>query len=195
MSENDIKKQLEVKNKEIYLNKLNLDFNHNLEVLILTLDNLLDNASRDLILKVLSIAETFQKENEIKKYVDSFLKDYREHLITLLDSKKLKIETLIKDNKIDDYKEIMKDYNNKLISKINNYSKEQINSLKANLKTLYDDKLYQKRIINNLNSIFLDNLNKKVFDIIKSRDIILCNTFKESYLKYQELNKNTIGIE
>ena len=195
MSEDNIKKQLEVKNKEIYLNKLNLDFNHNLEVLILTLDNLIDNANRDLILKVLGMAETFQKESEIKKYVDVFLKDYQEYLMLLLNLKKEKINKIIKDTEIDEYKNILNDYNHILMKKLEKYSTDKITSLKDNLKTLYDDKLYQKRIKKFLNNIFLDNLNNKVFDIIKSRDIVLCNTFKESYLKYLQLNKNTIGIE
>ena len=31
-------------------------------------------------------------------------------------------------------------------------------------------------------------------DTIKSRDIMLYNTFNETYLKYLELNKNTVGI-
>ena len=34
----------------------------------------------------------------------------------------------------------------------------------------------------------------KILDIIRNRDIILINTFQETYLKYLELNKNTIGV-
>lgn len=51
MNEYDIKDQLKKKNKEIYLNKLNFDLDNNLEVLVLTIDNLL----------------SFMKDNLVKK--------------------------------------------------------------------------------------------------------------------------------
>ena len=53
--EEDVKKQLEVKNKEIYLNKLNLDIDNNMEVLILAIDNLLNSIPDTVNLKILLI--------------------------------------------------------------------------------------------------------------------------------------------
>ena len=48
----DVKDQLKIKNKEIYLNKLNLDLDNNLEVLVLTVDNLL-NTNKEMLIKKL----------------------------------------------------------------------------------------------------------------------------------------------
>ena len=52
----------------------------------------------------------------------------------------------------------------------------------------------KNRLKEYLTTIFLINLNMKVLDTMKNRDIILINTFEETYLKYLELNKNTIGV-
>ena len=57
-----------------------------------------------------------------------------------------------------------------------------------------DSSFKKKRLEDYLENIFLSNLNNKVLDIIKTRDIILLNTFEETYLKYLELNKNTVGV-
>ena len=51
----DIKKQLEVKNKEIYINKLNHDLDNNLEVLVLTIDNLLSFITNETTKRILEI--------------------------------------------------------------------------------------------------------------------------------------------
>ena len=194
MNEEDIKKQLEVKNKEIYKNKLDLDLTNNLEVLVLALDNLLNNIKHDTTLKVLGIAETFQKESIIKDNITKFIDNYREYLMKLLDNKKNNIEKIIlKEDKIDEYKQTLLNDNKELTKEIQNYSQDKIIILVKSLKELFDDKLYQNRIEDYLKNIFLSNLNDKVIDIIECRDIILINTFKESFLKYLELNKNTVG--
>ena len=84
----DIKKQLEVKNKEIYLNKLKLDVDNNMEVLVLAIDNLLTTLSHELTLKVIDIAESFRDKKEMEEDIKVFMNDYREILMKLLDDKK-----------------------------------------------------------------------------------------------------------
>ncbi len=194
MTEEDIKKQLEEKNKEIYLKKLNLDLENNLEVLKLTIDNLLEKVSEESTKNVLGIAETFQKKDEINECINNYLNSYHDIFIRELELKKKSIEDILLIKKIDEYKEILKEISNKFIDKIEKESLNNIDSLEKKLKEKFDDLLYQERIEDYLKNIFLENLNQKVKDTIKGRDIILLNTFKETYLKYLELNKNTIGI-
>ncbi len=194
MTEEDIKKQLEEKNKEIYLKKLNLDLENNLEVLKLTIDNLLEKVSEESTKNVLGIAETFQKKDEINECINNYLNSYHDIFIRELELKKKSIEDILLIKKIDEYKEYLKEISNKFIDKIEKESLNNIDSLEKKLKEKFDDLLYQERIEDYLKNIFLENLNQKVKDTIKGRDIILLNTFKETYLKYLELNKNTIGI-
>ncbi len=191
----DIKKQLEVKNKEIYLNKLNLDVDNNLEVLVLAIDNLLTTLSHELTLKVIDIAESFRDKKEMEEDIKVFMNDYREILMKLLDDKKsfLQNNLVIEDDLELTRKNLDSNYQ-KLKSELETSSKEIIIKLENNLQKYLDTNFKIDRLKKYLKNIFLLNLNNKVLEIIKGRDIILINTFKETYLKYLELNKNTVGI-
>lgn len=191
----DIKKQLEVKNKEIYLNKLNLDVDNNLEVLVLAIDNLLTTLSHELTLKVIDIAESFRDKKEMEEDIKVFMNDYREILMKLLDDKKsfLQNNLVIEDDLELTRKNLDSNYQ-KLKSELETSSKEIIIKLENNLQKYLDTNFKIDRLKKYLENIFLLNLNNKVLEIIKGRDIILINTFKETYLKYLELNKNTVGI-
>ena len=196
MNEEDIRSQLKEKNKEIYLNKLNLDLTNNLEVLVLSVDNLLNNISIDTKNKVLGIAESFQNESVIKVNINNFIENYRLYLMNLLDNKKTNIEKIYQENEdINIYNDKLKKINIEINNNLNNYFNENIDSLINDITSNYNDSFCNLRIKEYLKNIFKDNLNNKVFDIINNRDIILLNTFKESFQKYLELNKNTIGIE
>ena len=83
----DVKKQLEVKNKEIYHNKLNLDIENNLEVLVLTIDNLLNSIPEMLSLKILEIKESFTNKEEINNHIDLFVNSYHDKVKELIDNK------------------------------------------------------------------------------------------------------------
>ena len=195
MNEEDIKKQLEVKNKEIYLNKLNIDLDNNLEVLVLTLENLLKTQEENLIKKTIEIVESFKDEKEIKEKVEEFIRIYYESLIGLLTTKKEEIKESLDTNlEISVYKEKIANKTKDLEIDLIDNSKTMINDLILNLKSYLETSFQEKRLVSYLNDIYLLNLNNKVMDIIKGRDIMLYNTFNETYLKYLELNKNTVGI-
>ena len=195
MNEEDIKKQLEVKNKEIYLNKLNIDLDNNLEVLVLTLENLLKTQEENLIKKTIEIVESFKDEKEIKEKVEEFIRIYYESLIGLLTTKKEKLKSSLDTNsEISVYKEKIDNKTKDLEIDLIDNSKTMIKDLILNLKSYLETSFQEKRLTSYLNDIYLLNLNNKVMDIIKGRDIMLYNTFNETYLKYLELNKNTVGI-
>ena len=91
----DVKDQLKIKNKEIYLNKLNLDLDNNLEVLVLTVDNLLNTNKEMLIKKIIDIEESFLNQELIEEKVSSFFEQYRVEFMNLLDNKKLDLKNTI----------------------------------------------------------------------------------------------------
>ena len=192
MTEEEIKMQLEVKNKEIYLNKLNLDLNNNMDGLILTIENLLTKTIDESVNHILNIGESFLKKETIEKDIKDFFNLFSEELINCLDIKKKTIEKLIKSNLID-YKENIEKENDKLNNKLYNYYINNINILSSKVQNYYEDSFCKQRINNYLINSLKDRLFDKLNDTIKGRDIILMNTFNETYLKYLELNKNTIG--
>ena len=72
------------KNKEIYLNKLNFDLDNNLEVLVLTIDNLLSFMKDNLVKKIIDIEEDFQDKESILENVNIFFEAYRNNLMNIL---------------------------------------------------------------------------------------------------------------
>jgi len=196
MNEEEIRKQLEIKNKEIYLNKLKLDLNNNLEVLVLSIDNLLNKQAIEAVKRILRITESFQNEEIITTNINEFIENYRIYLMSLIETKKIELEKLFKDpNDLNKYKTYLQDNIMTIKNKLDEYYNNNINKLIDTITSLYDDSFCILRIDEYLKNIWRENLNDKVIDTIKGRDIILLNTFKESFLKYQELNKNTIGLK
>ena len=191
----DIKKQLKIKNKEIYQNKLNLDLDNNLEVLVLTIDNYLQKVQNDSTEKILEIEESFFKQEKIQESISIFLNLYRENLMMLIDLKKENLQNIliIQDNLENCRDNLLSNYNN-IKTNLYEFSSKNIKTLKEGLNEQMDSSFKKKRLEDYLENIFLSNLNNKVLDIIKTRDIILLNTFEETYLKYLELNKNTVGV-
>ena len=196
MNENeDVKDQLKIKNKEIYLNKLNLDLDNNLEVLVLTVDNLLNTNKEMLIKKIIDIEESFLNQELIEEKVSSFFEQYRVEFMNLLDNKKLDLKnTIIIHDDLEICKNNIKDNYFSLEKQIKEFTSQEIKQLEKLLLNDINDKFKQKRLKDYLENIFIINLNNKILDIIRNRDIILINTFQETYLKYLELNKNTIGV-
>lgn len=191
----DIKKQLKIKNKEIYQNKLNLDLDNNLEVLVLTIDNYLQKVQNDSTEKILEIEESFFNQEKIQESISIFFNLYRENLMMLIDLKKENLQNIliIQDNLENCRDNLLSNYNN-IKTNLYEFSSKNIKTLKEGLNEQMDSSFKKKRLEDYLENIFLSNLNNKVLDIIKTRDIILLNTFEETYLKYLELNKNTVGV-
>lgn len=195
MNEYDIKDQLKKKNKEIYLNKLNFDLDNNLEVLVLTIDNLLSFMKDNLVKKIIDIEEDFQDKESILENVNIFFESYRNNLMNILDTKKVDLQNVIVvHDDLDVCKQNIKDNYLTLKETLETFSKKEIDNLVKSLNKELKSEFKKNRLKEYLTTIFLTNLNMKVLDTMKNRDIILINTFEETYLKYLELNKNTIGV-
>lgn len=195
MNEYDIKDQLKKKNKEIYLNKLNFDLDNNLEVLVLTIDNLLSFTKDNLVKKIIDIEEDFQDKESILEKVNIFFEAYRNNLMNILDTKKVDLQNVIVvHDDLEVCKQNIKDNYLTLKETLETFSKKEIDNLVKSLNKELKSEFKKNRLKEYLTTIFLTNLNMKVLDTMKNRDIILINTFEETYLKYLELNKNTIGV-
>ena len=195
MNDEDIKKQFEVKNQEIYLNKLNLDLDNNLEVLVLTIDNLLKIQNDELNNKIIEISEEFLNEDNYNDKITYFINNYSNYLMNLFKDKKQKMQDNLKiDTNIETYKKILKEIYLNITLSLDKESSLMINKLEKEIDNYLDTNFKVQRLNAYLENIFIKNLNNKIYDIIKNRDVILINTFNETYLKYLELNKNTVGL-
>ena len=104
------------------------------------------------------------------------------------------VNTIIIHDDLEICKNNIQDNYFSLEKQIKEFTSQEIKQLEKLLLNDINDKFKQKRLKDYLENIFIINLNNKILDIIRNRDIILINTFQETYLKYLELNKNTIGV-
>ena len=123
------------------------------------------------------------------------MNSYNDYLMNLFEQKKLKLkENLEIDTDILKNQKKIQELYDKTSLTIEDDTTKLIDNLANNLHEYFDTDFKIQRLNTYLSNIFLKNLNNKVLDIIRNRDIILINTYKETYLKYLELNKNTVGI-
>ena len=189
----NVLQELAVKNKEIYLNKLDIDLENNNEVLLITLDNIHNLFNQELINIIPEIlSSTFQLEN-ISKAITKFNLLLKEELIKLINKKQESLKEEV--NNIDniDYRKIVDKKTSLIIDKIK--------------------KVYQKNVIELINDIineytinekdkiedYLININfekyiKKIEETIKNMDNIIYNNYQESLNKYHDLNEKTLKL-
>lgn len=191
MTEEDIKKQLEVKNIEIFKNKLKLDINNNMEGLVLTIENLINKLINESTNRILGIAESFSYKEEIEKDIEEYFSKYLDYLMELLDKKRNNILKSINLNV--NYEDCFDKETNNILVKLNEFYDNNIDNLVKKIQSYYDDSFCKERINNYLKNNLKENVDIKIIETIKGRDIILLNTFKETNIKFIELNKNTIG--
>ena len=161
----------------------------------MTIDNLLSFMKDNLVKKIIDIEEDFQDKESILENVNIFFEAYRNNLMNILDTKKVDLQNVIVvHDDLEVCKQNIKDNYLTLKETLETFSKKEIDNLVKSLNKELKSEFKKNRLKEYLTTIFLTNLNMKVLDTMKNRDIILINTFEETYLKYLELNKNTIGV-
>lgn len=185
--------ELELKNKQIYLNKLLIDLDNNYDVLIITLDNFHNLFNQELNEKIPEIlSSTFQKEN-ISKNITNFALLLKSSLIKLINDKKnrLKEET----NNIENikYRELMEQETIIIINKISKIYKKNVTNLINDIINEYTIN-EKERIEDYLININFDKYIKKIEETIKNMDNILYNNYQESLNKYHDLNEKTLKL-
>ena len=92
----DVLKQLEVKNREIYLNKLVIDLDNNLDVLSITVNNIVNLFTNEMINKILEIENGTMNRSKISTHVEAFQEKFKDQLIVMLHERKTKMESLLR---------------------------------------------------------------------------------------------------
>ena len=184
----DVLKVLEVKNKEIYLHKLSIDIENNLEVLNLTLDNMFSLLIENMVSKIMEIEGTIINKETITLYVKSFIDGYKNKLQELILSRK---KILLEETENNNYKETLIELTSDLYIKMEKYFDDNIDDLYHNISVKYNE--YDG---NRLNDYLLNILKKqfvmKIKDIFTNTNLILLNNYDESYQKYLDLNERTL---
>lgn len=187
----DVLKQLEVKNREIYLNKLVIDLDNNLDVLSITVNNIVSLFTSEMISKILEIENGTMNRSKISTHVEAFQEKFKDQLIAMIHERKTKMESVLKDIDQETYTEKLKEESQNIIHQIGKYYQNNIDTLYNQINTDYDE-FNLKRLNDYLKENYYEKIVLKLKESFNNTDIILINNYKESYQKYLELNEKTL---
>lgn len=187
----DVLKQLEVKNREIYLNKLVIDLDNNLDVLSITVNNIVSLFTNEMINKILEIENGTMNRSKISTHVEAFQEKFKDQLIVMIHERKTKMESVLKDIDQEKYSEKLKEESQNIIHQIGKYYQNNIDTLYNQINTDYDE-FNLKRLNDYLKENYYEKIILKLKESFNNTDIILINNYKESYQKYLELNEKTL---
>lgn len=193
IEDNAVLNELKLKNKEIYLNKLEIDLENNFAVLSITCDNLHQLFNQELMDKITEIlSSTFNKEN-ISIAVNKFNQTLKDNVIKLLEKKNQNLKNSIINIDDVDYRELIDMETKSILDEIKKVYQKGISHL---IKTIINEYTRDKqiRIEDYLNNIYFEKYILKITEIIINMDNILYNNYEESLNKYHDLNEKTLKI-
>ena len=190
-SDIDILKQLEVKNREIYINKLNIDLDNNKEILLITIDNVINLFIEEVTNKILEIKNDKTNKENVLNQVTKFYNKIKEEIDKLLENRYNNLKENISNNENSNYQDILDKEKEKIINKIKNVYNEAVDNIIKGIEEIYKEP--NNRINDYLKILNYDKFINKIKDVSNNMNIILCNSFIESNNKYQELNSKTLN--
>ncbi len=186
----DVLRELEVKNKEIFLNKLNIDLDNNHEVLLITCENLSNLFIEEITSKILDIECSTKNKDNVLNSVNNFQQILLIKIKELLDVRYQNIKKILP--KIENnYQEVLNKEKEDIINKIGSCYQDNVVSLIKNISIKYSE-FDKNRLIIYLNEINYEKYIGKLTEVFNNSNIILLNTYKESLDKYHDLNAKTI---
>lgn len=187
----DVIKQLEVKNREIYLNKLAIDLDNNFDVLSITIDNFINLFTNEIINKILEIENGTFNKIKITTCVTSFQNNLKEEIMKLVSQRKNNLLAKLEGIDKGTYEELIKIETEQMLSAIETHYEENINYLYIDLSEQYND-FDKKRLKDYLMKLHYDKFILKLKESFNNTNVILINNYKESYQKFLDLNAKTL---
>ena len=204
----DISKMFKNKNKEIFKNSLTLEMERNLEALKNTTDNCVALEINKLYLffnkYFQEISIEFTKE-ELLGFLYRERKNINDIVNSKIEEKKKRIkenflekeneDDVLEENYVDKYYEELQKETELINQEIELEVKEEIcTEFAPNIAKKYRLETVEQldRINSRINILFKDNIISRIKEQTVFRDESLKNMAKESFEKYNELNKNTV---
>ena len=184
----DVLKELAVKNKEIYLNKLAIDLDNNEENILITIENIISLFTKEVTDKVLEIENNTLLSHEASKEVLSFHKIIHEEIKKIVKKRNDIIREKVKKIEDSNYQELLNNETKELIERIQKVYLDNIGKL-IDILTKKSNVFTTKRLTDYLTILNYDRFINKINESIKNLDVILYNNYLESERKYNELNK------
>ena len=181
----DVVKELAVKNKEIYLNKLDMDIDSNHELLKLTTTNIINLSINEVVSGVLNIENSFINKKTIELIVEEYFKKYLDYINSLYKKRFRNFKNKKQENNYVDM------IDNKVIDDIRSYYLNNFVLIIAELSKNYSD-FEKERLESYINKSFYNKFMIRIFDVIKNANLILINNYHESTNRYNLINEKTL---
>lgn len=181
----DVVKELAVKNKEIYLNKLDMDIESNYELLKLTTTNIINLSINEVVSGVLNIENSFLNKKIIELEVDCYFKKFLEFINNLY---KKRFNSFKNKKEKDNYLDFI---NNKIIDEIKDYYLNDFGLIIDSLGVSYSE-FERERLNNYINNTFYSKFMMRMLDTINNANMILINNYYESTERYNLINEKTL---
>ena len=190
MNNQDILKELEAKNREIYINKLNLDLDNNEEISLITIDNILNLFEIETVNKILEIESSNLNKENISNTIMKFKEILKEKIHTKLKDKTIKLKELTNDIDNINYQEKINELTQKITENIKNIYNDNIDNLISEIKS--ENEFNNNRIEEYIRNINYNKFINKINSSLQNMDIILYNNYLESENKFHNLNEKTL---
>lgn len=207
--EEDLGKVFREKNKEIFLNNLELEVDRNLNALKSTTDNCVALEINKLAIFFKSffaehnikfkkeelLGLLFREKTEINKIVNNRIELKKQNILNNFINK-YKEEQDILSNFLDEYNSFIKKETNNMNADIDISLKNRI-CLEFSTYIIKKYKLQNEeeidRINSRINNLFQETIIRRIKEETEFRDESLKNQSEDSYKKYRNLNENTYG--
>ena len=184
----DVIKELAVKNKEIYLNKLNIDLDNNKDNLLITIENIVSLFNNEVTNKVLEIENNTLLSSYASQEVLAFHKIIHDEIKNLIESRTSLLREKINGIETINYKDLLTDETGNLIDNVKKCYKDNIDNL-INRLTKESNVFTIDRMNDYLKILNYNKFINKIKEAFTNTDFILYNNYLESEKKYNELNK------
>ena len=187
----DVLKQLEVKNREIYTNKLNIDLDNNNEILLITLDNIINLFQEEVKNKITELSSKSINKEELTAKIDTFYQKIKEEIQSLLNNRYIVLKDCITDIDNIDYQDNIDKEKDIVIKGIKSKYNNLVDKLIKEIERIYNEP--NNRINDYLKILNYKKIVNKMEEILNNMNMILYNSYIESNNKFQELNAKTLN--
>ncbi len=187
----DVLQELKKKNKEIYLNKLIVDVDSNSEILEITINNMINLFTEEMINK---LSEIYNKniDDKNRKVIINFQEKINNKLINLIHDRAFNLKNAVNIENNLNYKQNLDDETNVLIEKITKYYKEKVGKVIDDLSKELDS-FSKDRIVDYFHILYYERLINKLKEILLNTNLILFNNYQVSLEKYDNMNKKALS--
>ena len=186
----DVVKELERKNREIYLNKLTIDLEKSEESIIISSGNQFSKLINE-VSNTISLLTKDSSLDVIEKHIKNFFDLITNKLNALLKERSTSLKEKLGDIDKDEYKEELEIISSNIINAITlEYQKNTKLVTEEFGKNM--DNFNLERLNNYLNEIVLKKIINNLKENFLYANMIIYNDYLENYERMQNINKKTL---